>query len=77
MLIADGVAGRADGRRSTKASTSAHVEAAPPANLHEELWLPHGAPIVGNVARWCRTKDSGTSSRRPRWSSGRCRTPAS
>jgi len=26
------------------------VEAAPPANLHEELFLPHGAPIVGNVA---------------------------
>jgi glycosyltransferase involved in cell wall biosynthesis len=26
------------------------VEAAPPAKLHEELWLPHGAPIVGNVA---------------------------
>ena len=26
------------------------VEAAPPANLHEELWLPHQAPIVGNVA---------------------------
>jgi glycosyltransferase involved in cell wall biosynthesis len=26
------------------------VEAAPPANLHAELWLPHHAPIVGNVA---------------------------
>ena len=26
------------------------VDAAPPANLHEELWLPHNAPIVGNVA---------------------------
>ena len=26
------------------------VAAAPPANLHEELWLPHQAPIVGNVA---------------------------
>jgi L-malate glycosyltransferase len=26
------------------------VAAAPPANLHEELWLPHDAPIVGNVA---------------------------
>ena len=26
------------------------VDAAPPANLHEELWLPHQAPIVGNVA---------------------------
>jgi L-malate glycosyltransferase len=27
-----------------------HVEAAPPAKLHEELWLPHHAPLVGNVA---------------------------
>jgi glycosyltransferase involved in cell wall biosynthesis len=27
-----------------------HVEAAPPADLHAELWLPHQAPIVGNVA---------------------------
>jgi L-malate glycosyltransferase len=26
------------------------VEAAPTANLHAELWLPHHAPIVGNVA---------------------------
>src|SRR5918999_1191056 len=26
------------------------VAAAPAANLHEELWLPHEAPIVGNVA---------------------------
>jgi len=26
------------------------VDAAPPAKLHEELWLPHDAPIVGNVA---------------------------
>lgn len=28
----------------------AKVEAARPAALHEELWLPHGAPVVGNVA---------------------------
>ena len=27
-----------------------HVAAAPPADLHAELWLPHQAPIVGNVA---------------------------
>ena len=27
-----------------------HVAAAPAAELHQELWLPHGAPIVGNVA---------------------------
>ena len=26
------------------------VHAAPRAALHEELWLPHGAPLVGNVA---------------------------
>jgi glycosyltransferase involved in cell wall biosynthesis len=26
------------------------VEAAPAANLHADLWLPHHAPIVGNVA---------------------------
>jgi L-malate glycosyltransferase len=26
------------------------VAAAPPAKLHEELWLPHHAPVVGNVA---------------------------
>ena len=27
-----------------------HIDAAPVASLREELWLPHGAPIVGNVA---------------------------
>ena len=27
-----------------------HVLAAPSVSLHEALWLPHGAPIVGNVA---------------------------
>jgi L-malate glycosyltransferase len=27
-----------------------HVSAAPPTALHEELWLPHDAPIIGNVA---------------------------
>jgi glycosyltransferase involved in cell wall biosynthesis len=26
------------------------VDAAPAARLHEELWLPHHAPVVGNVA---------------------------
>ncbi len=26
------------------------VEAAPPANPHQEFWLPHHAPIIGNVA---------------------------
>ncbi len=27
-----------------------HVEAAPAVNVHEAFWLPHGAPVVGNVA---------------------------
>jgi glycosyltransferase involved in cell wall biosynthesis len=27
-----------------------HVAAAPPANVHAELWLPRHAPIVGNIA---------------------------
>jgi L-malate glycosyltransferase len=26
------------------------VAKAPPVNLHEELWLPHNAPVVGNIA---------------------------
>ena len=49
MLVADGVP-------SVRAVTIhegidlGHVAAAPAANLHAELWLPHHAPIVGNVA---------------------------
>jgi glycosyltransferase involved in cell wall biosynthesis len=27
-----------------------HVVAAPPVNVHEVFWLPHHAPVVGNVA---------------------------
>jgi len=27
-----------------------HVLAAPPVNVHEAFFLPHGAPVVGNVA---------------------------
>ena len=27
-----------------------HVSAAPPLDLHKAFWLPHGAPVVGNVA---------------------------
>jgi len=27
-----------------------HVLAAPPVNVHEAFWLPHDAPVVGNVA---------------------------
>jgi glycosyltransferase involved in cell wall biosynthesis len=49
MLVADGVPGV---RAVTvhEGIDLGRVEAAPPANLHEELWLPHQAPIVGNVA---------------------------
>jgi glycosyltransferase involved in cell wall biosynthesis len=34
----------------------ARVEAAPAANVHEEFWLPHQAPVVGNVAALVRHK---------------------
>ena len=49
MLVADGVA---EERTVTvhEGIDLEHVLAAPPVNLHEELWLPHHAPIVGNVA---------------------------
>ena len=42
----------AEPRRSpcTKASTSSTSLAAPPVNVHEAFWLPHQAPVVGNVA---------------------------
>ena len=49
MLISDGVpAARAV--TVHEGIDLERVEAAPPANLHEDLWLPHHAPIVGNVA---------------------------
>jgi len=49
MLVADGVP---DARTVTvhEGIDLGRVEAAPPAKLHEELWLPHQAPVVGNVA---------------------------
>ena len=49
MLIADGIP---EGRAVTvhEGIDLARVAAAPPARLHEDLWLPHHAPIVGNVA---------------------------
>jgi len=49
MLVADGVPAH---RVVTvhEGIDLAKVEAAPAANLHEELWLPRNAPIVGNVA---------------------------
>ena len=28
----------------------AHVAAAPPLDVHKEFWLPHNAPVIGNVA---------------------------
>ena len=49
MLVADGVP-------AVRAVTVhegidlGHVEAAPAADLHADLWLPHGSPVVGNVA---------------------------
>ena len=49
MLVADGVP-------SDRAVTVHegidvdHVATAPPVNVHETFWLPHHAPIVGNVA---------------------------
>jgi glycosyltransferase involved in cell wall biosynthesis len=49
MLLGDGIP---DERTVTvhEGIDLGRVEAAAPAKLHEELWLPHHAPIVGNVA---------------------------
>jgi glycosyltransferase involved in cell wall biosynthesis len=49
MLLGDGVPSQ---RAVTvhEGIDLARAAAATPAKLHEELWLPHGAPIVGNVA---------------------------
>lgn len=49
MLVSDGVP---EPRAVTvhEGIDIGRVESAPPAKLHEELWLPHHAPIVGNVA---------------------------
>jgi L-malate glycosyltransferase len=49
MLVADGVP-EAKTVTVHEGVDVGRVEAAPPAKLHEELFLPHGAPIVGNVA---------------------------
>jgi glycosyltransferase involved in cell wall biosynthesis len=49
ILIADGIAAA----RTVTVHEGIDLErvaAAPPAGLHEEFWLPHDAPIVGNVA---------------------------
>ncbi len=49
MLVGDGV--------SVDRAITVHegidvdrIDAAPRVNVHEALWLPHGAPLVGNVA---------------------------
>ena len=49
MLLADGVP---DLRAVVihEGVDLAHIDAAPVARLHEELFLPHHAPVVGNVA---------------------------
>jgi len=49
MLVADGV----PAERTVTVHEGIdvdHVVAAPPVNVHEALWLPHHAPVVGNVA---------------------------
>ena len=49
MLIGDGMP---EGRAVTvhEGIDLGHVDAAPIAHLHEDLWLPHQSPIIGNVA---------------------------
>jgi glycosyltransferase involved in cell wall biosynthesis len=49
MLVADGV----PAQRAVTVHEGIDLEriaSAPPAKLHEDFWLPHEAPIVGNVA---------------------------
>ena len=49
MLVADGV--QADRTVTVHEGIDVdRVASAPPVNLHETFWLPHHAPIVGNVA---------------------------
>jgi glycosyltransferase involved in cell wall biosynthesis len=49
MLIADGVPAEATITVHEGIDVE-HVIAAPPVNIHEAFWLPHHAPVVGNVA---------------------------
>jgi glycosyltransferase involved in cell wall biosynthesis len=49
MLVADGVPAE-DTVTVHEGIDVDRVIAAPPVDVHEILWLPHGAPIVGNVA---------------------------
>jgi glycosyltransferase involved in cell wall biosynthesis len=49
MLVADGV----PAERTVTVHEGIdidHVRAAPPVNVHEAFWLPHNAPVVGNIA---------------------------
>ena len=49
MLVADGT----DAQRTVTVHEGidvGHVASAPPVNIHETFWLPHHAPVVGNVA---------------------------
>src|SRR5437899_8370951 len=49
MLVSDGV--EADRAVTVHEGIDVdHVLAAPPVKLHDAFWLPHGAPVVGNVA---------------------------
>jgi glycosyltransferase involved in cell wall biosynthesis len=49
MLVADGIP--ADRTITVHEGIDIdHVLAAPPVNVHEAFWLPHQAPLVGNVA---------------------------
>src|SRR5712692_6652332 len=49
MLVADGV--EADRTVTVHEGIDVdHVLAAPPVKVHDAFWLPHGAPVVGNVA---------------------------
>ena len=49
MLVGDGVAAE---RTVTvhEGIDVEHVASTPAVNVHEAFWLPHGAPVVGNVA---------------------------
>src|SRR5947208_7720196 len=49
MLVADGVPA-AQTVTVHEGIDVEHVVAAPPVNVHEAFWLPHQAPVVGNVA---------------------------
>src|SRR2546425_6237703 len=49
MLVADGVPA-AQTVTVHEGIDVEHVVAAPPVDVHEAFWLPHQAPVVGNVA---------------------------